>query len=81
MLLYYIEIIEWLGWFDVYCYICYFYSFFFLSYFIQHLNSITSSILLNYAVQIKKMARHKPAFLYHTLGESKYLCDKGSYNL
>ena len=77
MLLYYIE---WLGLFDVYFYIFYFYSFFLSSYFIQHLNSVTSSIILNYASQIKKMARHKPSFIYHTLEESIYLCDK-SYNL
>ena len=34
-----------------------------------------------YASQIKKMPRQRLVFLYHTLGESKYLCDKGSYNL
>ena len=78
MLLYYIK---WLGLFDVYFYIFYFYSFFLSSYFIQHLNLVTFSILLNYAAQINKMARDTLAFLYHTLGESKYLCDKGSYNL
>ena len=62
-------------------YILFLLFFFFPSYFIQHLNPITFSILFNYATQIKKMARHKLAFVYHTLGESKYLCDKGSYNL
>ena len=40
-----------------------------------------SHTLHTYVAQIKKMARHTLAFLYHTLGESKYLCDKGSYNL
>ena len=40
-----------------------------------------SHILHTYAAQINKMARDTLAVLYHTLGESKYLCDKGSYNL
>ena len=40
-----------------------------------------SHILHTYAAQIKKMARQTVAFFYHKLGELKYLCDKGSYNL